>query len=100
MSKKDKLPKGILGENVKKCGLEFGCSQFDFITVGELAVRERIAIIGGKIQYELPDGTCELYWLSYDPKSAIGKACRPLRLLSRWTVKRAAMLAFSNKWHG
>lgn len=61
-----RLPKLILDKAIKS-GNEFGWRQNDFLEVIEVARQNYLAIIGGQIQYVLPDGTCELYWLSYDP---------------------------------
>ena len=60
------LPKVILDKAIKR-GNEFGWKQEDFIEVVEAARLNYLAIIGGQVQYRLPDATCELYWLSYDP---------------------------------
>jgi hypothetical protein len=62
----NRLPKPIL-EKAIKSGNEFGWTQTDFLEVVEIARQNFMAIIGGQIQYVLPDGTCEPYWLSYDP---------------------------------
>lgn len=66
----NKLPKYVLDKAVKS-GQEFGWRQSDFIDVIEAAKQMELAIIGGQIQYALNDGTCELYWLSYDPTSRL-----------------------------
>ena len=62
----NRLPKSILDKAIKSTN-EFGWTQNDFFEVVETARQNFIAIIGGQIQYVLADGTCELYWLSYDP---------------------------------
>ena len=61
-----RLPKSILDKAIKSIN-EFGWRQEDFLEVIEAAKQTHLAIIGGQVQYVLPDGTCELYWLSYDP---------------------------------
>ena len=61
-----RLPKSILDKAIKSTN-EFGWRQEDFLDVIEAAKQTHLAIIGGQVQYVLPDGTCELYWLSYDP---------------------------------
>ncbi|WP_415582785.1 hypothetical protein [Flavobacterium longum] len=63
-----KLPKEILDKAIPM-GNEFGFREKDFIEVIEVARKNKIAIIGGQIQYIFEDGTCELYWLSYDSES-------------------------------
>ena len=64
--KENYLPKYILDKAIKS-GNEFGWKQDDFIEVVKAARQRFMAIVGGQVQYALPDGTCELYWLSYDP---------------------------------
>jgi hypothetical protein len=61
-----RLPKSILDKAIKSTN-EFGWKQTDFLEVIGAARQIHLAIIGGQVQYVLPDGTCELYWLSYDP---------------------------------
>lgn len=61
----NRLPKPILDKAIKS-GNEFGWRQSDFLEVVNAARKNSIAIIGGQIQYVFSDGTCELYWLSYD----------------------------------
>jgi len=60
-----RLPKSLLDRAIRS-GNEFGWRKTDFIEVVEAARKEKLAIIGGQIQYLLQEGTCELYWLSYD----------------------------------
>lgn len=60
-----KIQKNILDKAVKS-GQEFGWRRDDFVDVIDSALSENLAIIGGQIQFKLPDGTCELYWKSYD----------------------------------
>ena len=62
----NRLPKHILDKAIKS-GNEIGWKQEDFVAVVEAARQGFIGIVGGQIQYVLTDGTCELYWLSYDP---------------------------------
>ena len=62
----NRLPKSILDKAIKS-GNEFGWTQTSFLEVVEIARQSFIAIVGGQIQYVLSDGTCELYWLNYDP---------------------------------
>jgi hypothetical protein len=61
-----RLPETILKKAIKS-GNEFGWRQTDFIETIETARKLKLGIIGGQVQYVLPDGTCELYWLAYDP---------------------------------
>lgn len=62
-----RLPKEILDKAVKS-GDEYGWRESDFLQVVEYARGNFMALLGGQIQYALPDGTCELYWLEYDPQ--------------------------------
>jgi hypothetical protein len=61
-----RLPRELL-ERAIRSGNEFGWRQTDFREVVEVARKAKLAIVGGQVQYILPEGTCELYWLSYDP---------------------------------
>jgi hypothetical protein len=60
-----RLP-GIILNKAIKSGNEFGWLQTDFIETIETARELKIGIVGGQVQYVFQDGTCELYWLSYD----------------------------------
>ncbi|MBO9703480.1 MAG: hypothetical protein J7604_24950 [Sporocytophaga sp.] len=61
-----RLPETILNKAIRS-GNEFGWRQTDFIETIEAARKLKMGIVGGQVQYVFPDGTCELYWLSYDP---------------------------------
>ncbi len=65
---KRNIPEKILEKDILT-GNEFGCRKTDFQSVINIARENLIAIVGGQIQYSLPDGTCELYWLAYDTES-------------------------------
>jgi hypothetical protein len=60
-----RLPGTILKKAIKS-GNEFGWRQTDFIETIETARKLKLGIVGRQVQYVLPDGTCELYWLAYD----------------------------------
>src|SRR5882672_5879643 len=60
-----RLPETILKKAIKS-GNEFGWRQSDFIETIETARKLKMGIVGGQVQYVFPDGSCELYWLSYD----------------------------------
>jgi len=62
----NRLPGNILAKSVKRSN-EYGWREHDFIDVVNAAKEIPMATIGGQIMYFFPDGTCELYWLSYDP---------------------------------
>lgn len=59
------LPKQILARAIRS-GNEFGWRQQDIIEVVMAAKSVGLGIIGGQVQFVLPDGTCELYWFKYD----------------------------------
>lgn len=65
--KEHRLPKRTR-EKAIESGNEFGWKQKDFKEVIETARKVPMAIIGGQVQYVFNDGTCELYWLSFDPE--------------------------------
>lgn len=47
-------------------GKEYGWKRTDIKEVVDKAVEVGLGIIGGQVQFKLPDGTCELYWHKYD----------------------------------
>ncbi len=59
------LPNEILQKAIVS-GNEYGWKRTDFKNVLEKAVENGLGIIGGQVQFKLPDGTCELYWQKYD----------------------------------
>lgn len=59
------LPAEILQKAIVS-GKEYGWKQNDFREVVDKAVEVGLGIIGGQVQFKLPDGTCELYWHKYD----------------------------------
>ncbi len=61
-----RLPERVLNKAIRS-GHEFGWKQADFVETVETARNLKMGILGGQVQYVLPDGTCELYWLCYDP---------------------------------
>lgn len=61
------LPQEVLARAVAS-GKEFGWRQQDFIDTVLAAKSVGLGIVGGQVQFVLPEGTCELYWLSYDTK--------------------------------
>ena len=61
------LPKNILDKAIRR-GNEYGWKKEDFIDVVRAAKSVNLVIVGGQIQFIFPDGTCELYWLNYDPQ--------------------------------
>ncbi len=59
------LPTEILQKAIVS-GQEYGWKRTYFKEVVDKAVEVGLAIIGGQVQFKLPDGTCELYWHKYD----------------------------------
>jgi hypothetical protein len=59
------LPKQVLDKAIRS-GREYGWRQQDFVEAVTAAQSVGMGIIGGQVQFVLPDGTCELYWLSYN----------------------------------
>lgn len=59
------LPIEILQKAIVS-GNEYGWKRADFKEVVDKAVKVGLGIIGGQVQFSLPDGTCELYWHKYD----------------------------------
>ena len=53
------LPAEILQKAILS-GKEYGWKRHDFREVLEKAVKVGLGIIGGQVQFKLPDGTCEL----------------------------------------
>ena len=61
------LPPEILQKAIVS-GKEYGWRRTDFNEVIDKAVEVGLGIIGGQVQFKLPDGTCELHWHKYDTK--------------------------------
>lgn len=59
------LPDEILQKAIVS-GKEYGWKRPDFKETVNKAVELGLGIIGGQVQFKFPDGTCELYWHSYD----------------------------------
>ena len=51
-----------------KSGREYGWKRSDVEKVLSAAKSNNLACLGGQIQFIVPEGTCEAYWLSYDPQ--------------------------------
>ena len=59
------LPTEILQKAILS-GKEYGWKRTDFREVLDKAIKVGLGVIGGQVQFKLPDGTCELYWHKYD----------------------------------
>lgn len=60
-----RLPRNLLDKAIIS-GNEYGWRQYDLLDVIEAARQIPMAVLGGQVQYILPNGTYELYWLDYD----------------------------------
>lgn len=47
-------------------GNEYAWKKEDLIDVILSAKKNRLASIGGQVQFRFPDGCCELYWINFD----------------------------------
>jgi hypothetical protein len=65
-SDESKLPARIR-ENAVLSGLEFGWRRDDIFDAIEAASTVGLASLGGQVQFRFSDGTCEMYWLNFDP---------------------------------
>jgi hypothetical protein len=66
LSAEAKLPAEIL-VRATKSGKEFAWPIEDIPQVIEAARQENLLNLGGQLQFILPDGICELYWIEVDP---------------------------------
>jgi len=78
------LPPEILSKAVRS-GNEYGWKREDFHDVLNIAANANIGIIGGQVQFKLPNGTCELYWHQYDSNDQISN--EPWKLYCQRTKK-------------
>ena len=85
------LPPKILCKAVRS-GNEYGWKREDFQDVLNIVSNANIGIIGGQVQFKLPNGTCELYWHQYDSNDQIPN--EPWELYCQRTKKEVAK-AFS-----
>ena len=60
-----RFPEKILNK-IEYHGNEYCCRQQDFIEILTYAKNVPMACIGGQIQYQFNDATCELWWENYD----------------------------------
>lgn len=58
------LPKEILAKSVLS-GREYGWRREDITSAITAAATVGLANVGGEVQFVLPEGTCELYWLGF-----------------------------------
>ena len=60
------LPTDILARAVMS-GKEYGWRRADVVATIRVAPSVGLAVLGGQVQFVVPDGTCELYWMNFDP---------------------------------
>ncbi len=67
---KTEEPERLLPESIRRkavmSGQEWGWRKQDILGAIVAAKGAGLANIGGQVQFVFPDGTCELYWKSYD----------------------------------
>ena len=63
------IPAELLARSVR-CGREVGWRADDIFFVLAAAADVGLVCLGGQPQFRFPDGTCELYWLNFDPATA------------------------------
>ena len=61
-------PGDVILRKAVRSGQEYGWRLDNLAEVVTEAKARQLATIGGQVQFIVPDGTCEAYWLSYDPK--------------------------------
>jgi hypothetical protein len=61
----DNLPAELLAGSALR-GNEYGWTPQSFVNAVAVAPDLGCACIGGQFQFRLPEGTCEMYWLSAD----------------------------------
>ena len=68
------IPEGLLPDEIlakaSLGGNEYAWRLADVEETVEAARSAGLLSIGGQVQFRMPDGTCELYWLAADPTSA------------------------------
>src|SRR5688572_4529971 len=64
------LPEKIL-QKASVRGKEYAWKKEDLIEAILSAKKNRLASIGGQVRFKLPDGCCELYWISFDSDDKI-----------------------------
>lgn len=71
------LPESALATAIRS-GNEIGWHPTDLLTGLSAAEAAWFAIVGGQVQFIVPDGTCELYWRAFD-------ASGPQRASETWS---------------
>ncbi len=64
MDVEERLPKEIL-HLASLLGNEYAWKPRDIPPVFRAAQRANLAVVGGQLQFRLPDATCELYWIQF-----------------------------------
>ena len=73
MSSLDRLPKELLMRASLQDG-EYAWRISDIPEVIEAARKADLVNIGGQLQFRIPDGTCECYWLEVDTYKSVPKS--------------------------
>jgi hypothetical protein len=61
------LPEDIRSKASITPGGEYAWRQADFEEVVDAARNAGLGCLGGQVQFQATEGTCEAYWLQYDP---------------------------------
>lgn len=66
MNSEELLPQTVLSKASIR-GKEYAWQKDDVKEAILAARQQNLATLGGEVQFRIPNGTCELYWLSFDP---------------------------------
>lgn len=66
MESEELLPQSVLSKASLR-GKEYAWQKNDVEEAVLAAKHQNLATLGGEVQFRIPNGTCELYWLSFDP---------------------------------
>ena len=66
MNSEELLPQTVLSKASLR-GKEYAWRKDDVKEAILAARQQNLATLGGEVQFRIPNGTCELYWLNFDP---------------------------------
>ena len=66
MNSEELLPQTVLSKASIR-GKEYAWQKDDVKEAILAARQQNLATLGGEVQFRIPNGTCELYWLNFDP---------------------------------
>lgn len=66
MNSEELLPQTVLSKASLR-GKEYAWRKDDVEEAILAARQQNLATLGGEVQFRIPNGTCELYWLNFDP---------------------------------